>query len=144
MLAGKLGIDGQTAIGELNDRVGASAIRQRGLYFEHVRRKKIRQQTLKARLTELSTKVRQLQHIVQIVNRVAQRSNLSQLLFGRFQVLLHALELRETLLNILVQFLLYLAGDGEQLGIDPVANRIQTLRRFEVEIFKFGFELGGG
>ena len=109
-----------------------------------MRRQKIGQQTLEARLSELSAQVRQLQHIVQVVNGVAQRSNLSQLLFGRFQVLLHALELRESLLNILIQFLLYLAGDGEQLGIDPVANRIQTLRRFEVEIFKFGFELGGG
>ena len=109
-----------------------------------MRRQKIGQQTLEARLSELSAQVRQLQHIVQVVNGVAQRSNLSQLLFGRFQVLLHALELRESLLNILIQFLLYLAGDGEQLGIDPVANRIQTLRRFEVEIFKFGFELRGG
>src|SRR5438874_7881187 len=68
----------QTAIGELNDGVGAPAIRQRGLYFEHVRRQKIGQQTLEARLSELSAQVRQFQHIVQVVNGVAQRSNLSQ------------------------------------------------------------------
>ena len=38
-------------------------------------------------------------------------------------------------------FELHLVGDGEQLGVHAVANRIQALRRFLIQVFKFDFEL---
>ena len=60
----------------------------------------------------------------------------AQLLFRRFQMLLHFFELGKTFLDVLIEFLLHLIGDGEQLGVHAIANRIQALRRFLIEIFR--------
>ena len=85
--------------------------------------------------------MRQLEHVVEIVDGVSQRADFAQLLFRCFQVLLHFFELGKTFLDVLIEFQLHLVGDGKQLGVHAVANRIQALRCFLVEIFKFNFEL---
>ena len=142
LFAGKLGVDGQAAIWKLDDGIGASvAVAGGGLYFEHVGRQKVRQQTFQAGFAKLSAQMRQLEHVVQIVDGVSQRSDFAQLLFRGFQMLLHFFELGKSFLDVLIEFLLNLIGDGEQLGVDAVANRIQALRRFLIEIFEFDFEL---
>jgi len=72
---------------------------------------------------------------------VAERAHLAQLFFSVLQVLLHLFELRKSFLDVLIQFLLHLIGDGHQLGIDAIANRFQALRRLLIQVLKFNLEL---
>ena len=103
--------------------------------------KKVRQQTFQAGFAKLAAQMRQLEHVVEIVDGVSQRSDFAQLLFRRLQVLLHFFELGKTFLDVLIELLLHLVGDGEQLGVHAIANRIEALRRFLIEVFEFDFEL---
>ena len=59
-------------------------------------------------------------------------------------MLLHFFELRETFFYILIEFLLDLIGDGHQAGVDPVANGVEALSGFLVEVVEFGFQLRRG
>ena len=105
LLARKLGVDRQLAIGEIDDGVGASsAFARRGLQREHVRGQEVREQSLQARFAELAAQVRKLQQVVQIVNRVAERADFAELLFGGLQVLLNFFELRKSFLDVLIEF----------------------------------------
>ena len=139
LLARKLGINGKAAIRKIDHRVHASATVHRTLHLEHVRGKEVGQQALEARFTELPAKVRQLQKIIQIVNRIANRSNLTQLLFGSPKMLLHFFKLRKSFLDVLIELGLHLLGDGHQLCIHALANRFEALGSLLIQSVELGF-----
>jgi len=86
----------------------------------------VRQKPLKTGFAELAAQMGKLEQIVEIVNRVAERAHFAELLFGGLQVLLNFFELRESFLDVLIEFHLHLFGDGHQLGIDAIANRVEA------------------
>jgi hypothetical protein len=108
---------------------------------EHVRRQKVGEQAFQAGFAELAAEVRQFQQIVQVVNGVAERADFAQLFLCVFQVLLNFLEPRESFLNVLIEFLLHLLGDGHELRVDALANCVETLRGLLTQALKFILEL---
>ena len=103
-----------------------------------MRRKKIGKQTFQAGFAELAAHVRQLEQVIQIVDRVPDGAHFAQLFFGGFEMLLYLFELGKAFLNILIKLVLHLLGDFHKLGINPVANAVKALRRFLVQAVEFG------
>ena len=104
---------------------------------KHVRRQEVGQQPLEAGFAELAAQMRELQQIVQIVDGVAKRTYLAQLFFCVLQVLLNFFELGESFLDVLIEFLLHLLGDGHQLRIDAIADRVEALCGLLIQALKF-------
>jgi len=49
-------------------------------------------------------------------------------------VLLHFFKRCKTFPDILVEFLLHLVGNSQQLGVNPVANGVQAVRRLLIQV----------
>ena len=142
LLARKLGVDGQLAIGKIDDGVGASStLTRRRLQREHMRRQEVGEQPLQAGFPELAAQMRKFKQVVQIVDRVAQSADFAKLLFRGLQVLLNFFELGKSFLDVLIEFLLHLLGDCHQLRVHTVANRVETLRGLLIQTLKFALEL---
>ena len=103
--------------------------------------KKVREQAFQAGFAETAAEVRQLEQVVQVVDGMSEGSYFAELFFSRFQMLLYFFELGETFLDVLIEFLLDLIGDGEQARVHTVANGIQALRGLLVQVVELGFEL---
>src|SRR6267378_6916425 len=73
--------------------LASSALARRCLQREHMRGQEVREQPLQARFPELSTQMRKLEQVVQIVDRVTESADFTELLFSIFQVLLNFFEL---------------------------------------------------
>src|ERR1700675_504135 len=106
-----------------------------------MRGQEIREQPLQARFPELATQMRKLEQVVEIVNRVAQSADFTELLFRILQVLLNFFELRKSFFNVLIELHLHLLSDCHQLLVDAIANRIETLRGLLIQALKFDLEL---
>src|SRR6202453_1055530 len=90
-----------------------------------------------ARGSELSAQMRQLEQVVQIVDRMPERADFTKLLLGVFQVLLNFFELRKTFLDVLIELHLHLLRDRHQLRIHAIANRVEALRSLLIQALKF-------
>ena len=108
---------------------------------EHVRRKKVSQQALQARFTKLPAQVRQLEQVVQVVDGVSERAHFAQLFFRGLQVLLHFFKLRESFFDVLIELLLHLIGDGHELLVHAIADRVETLRGLLIQALELDFKL---
>src|SRR5580698_6802199 len=106
-----------------------------------MRRQKVCQQPLQARFAELATEMRKLEQIVQIVDRMAECSDFTELLFCILQMLLNFFELCKSFLDVLIKFYLHLLGDRHQLQIHTIANRVEALRSLLIQTLKFALEL---
>src|SRR6266446_10560172 len=106
-----------------------------------MRGQEVREQPLQTRFPELSTQMRKLKQVVQIVDRVAKRAHFAELLFRILQVLLNFFELGKSFFYVLIELHLHLLGDRHQLLVDAIANRVETLRGLLIEALKFDLEL---
>ena len=87
-----------------------------------MRGKKVGQQSFQAGFSEFSSQVRKLEQIVEIVDGIAERPYVAQLLFRSFQMLLDLGEMGETLFDVLIELLLYLSGDVIEFAVNLAAD----------------------
>src|ERR1700678_68706 len=106
-----------------------------------MRRQEVRKQSLEARFTELASQVRQLEKVVEIVDRMAERADFTELLLCVLEMLLNFFELRESFFYVLSEFQLHLLRDRHQLRVHAIANRIETLGGLLIQALKFALEL---
>src|SRR5260370_5877011 len=131
LLAGKLCVDRQRAIRKLDDRVGATRAVStwRGLQIVHMTRQEIFEQAFEALLAETAAQMRHLEEIVEVVDRLADHAEMFQLLLRSVQMLLALFELREAVLDILIELHLDRVADCRELLIDVRAYACQALPR---------------
>ena len=106
-----------------------------------MRGQEVRQQALQAGFAKLAAQMRQLEQVVQIVDRMAERAHFPELFFGSLQVLLNFFELRESFLDVLIELLLHLLGDRHQLCVHAVADRFEALRGLLIQALKFALSV---
>src|ERR1700674_5896204 len=106
-----------------------------------MRGQEVREQPFQARFPELSTQVRKLEQVVQIVDRVAESADFTELLFRILQVLLNFFELSKSFFNVLIELHLHLLGDRHQLLVHAIANRVEALRGLLIQALKFDLKL---
>src|SRR5260370_13401302 len=108
-----------------------------------MRGQEVSEEPFQARFPELAAQMRELEQVVEIVDRVAEGAHFTELLFRILQVLLNSFELRKALFNVLIELLLHLLGDRHQLLVHAIANRVEALRAPLIQALKFDLELLG-
>src|SRR5208337_5413865 len=129
LLAWKLGVDRQHAVGKLYDRIDAArtlATRRR-LQVVHMTRQKILKQPLQTLLAESSPQMGHLEQIVQVVDRRPDHAEIFQLLLRFIEMILNFFELRKTVLNVLIQLYLHIVRNRRQLFADVRADPLDAL-----------------
>src|SRR6266853_2235627 len=106
-----------------------------------MRGQEVREQPLQARFSELSTQMRKLEQVVEIVDRVAKSAHFTELLFRVLQVLLNFFELGKSFFYVLIELHLHLLGDRHQLLVDAIANRVEAMRGLLIQALKLDLEL---
>ena len=89
-------------------------------------RQKILEQALEPLLAESSPQMRHLEQIVQIIDRRADHAEIFQLLLRFVEMILNFFELREAVLDILIELHLDGISDGGQLVADVRANALDA------------------
>ena len=113
-------------------------------------RQKILEQSLEALLAEASAQMRHLEQIVEVVNRGADHAQIFQLLLRFIEMALNFFELREAVLDILVELHLDGVRDRRELVADVGTNPLDTVpglrrqrRNFQLERVRLLLPAGG-